>query len=291
MRCGFVILHYLTANDTIGCVESIEEKYGDNCEIVIVDNFSNNGSIEEVEGKLKYKNIHILKNNKNLGFARGNNVGYRYCREKLGLKTIVISNNDVIVESGNLIDRVADDVKKYNAAVIGPCIKSLATNNYQNPMDNNLLTRKDIKRESYRYKILYLLEKIHVYNFLQRIVSKRKELNHKEPNGSKCHSLKMGVQLHGAFLIFTEIFTNTMKNAFDERTFLYMEEAILKKKCDEKDLVMLYDPNIKILHREDSSTNELGKNTHGKRLFVFKNMVKSLRVLLDYTSNKRGREV
>ena len=72
----YVILHYLTAEDTINCVESIL-KQNEECKIIIVDNASNNGSIEQIEERYKKNtSIIIIKNEKNLGFADGNNICY-----------------------------------------------------------------------------------------------------------------------------------------------------------------------------------------------------------------------
>ena len=62
MNFCFVILHYRTADDTIECIESIEKLNGV-FNIVIVDNASNNGSIEEVEKLVgNRQNIYIIKN-------------------------------------------------------------------------------------------------------------------------------------------------------------------------------------------------------------------------------------
>lgn len=44
---------------------------------------------------------------------------------------------------------------------------------------------------------------------------------------------------------------------------------------------MVYNPNLRIWHAEDSSTNSTVKNKREKNLFVFKNEIKSLRVLKD----------
>lgn len=88
----FVILHYKSYIDTIECIESIL-KLPQKVQIVIVDNASENGSIDEICNEYKFmKNIHIIKNEDNLGFADGNNIGYKYAREKLKAKFILVCN-------------------------------------------------------------------------------------------------------------------------------------------------------------------------------------------------------
>lgn len=83
MKIVFVILHYLAIDETYKSVDSIEKKIDtDMYKIVIVDNASPDKSGALL--KEHYKNddhVEVLLNQENLGFARGNNVGFR-CAEK-----------------------------------------------------------------------------------------------------------------------------------------------------------------------------------------------------------------
>ena len=45
-----------------------------------------------------------------------------------------------------------------------------------------------------------------------------------------------------------------------------------------QDYKLIYDPDIKVFHKEDSSTSSLFTASKDKRDFVFSNMVKSLKV-------------
>ena len=84
-KFAFLLLHYKNADVTMECINSImkvekDEKY----DIVVVDNASKNGSIEQL--KLEYqdeKNIHFIQNEENLGYARGNNIGFAYAKNVL----------------------------------------------------------------------------------------------------------------------------------------------------------------------------------------------------------------
>ena len=280
MNVGFVILHYLTDNDTIECINSIFEKCDNriNYNIDVVDNFSNNGSIEKVEEYFKdNKKIHIIKNEKNLGFARGNNVGYRYCREELKCDYIMILNNDILIDSDNLFEKIEKNYNKYNCAVIGPDIVSMVDGGHQNPIESDNYNRLNIIYTIIRYIMLYILSIMHLYDILKRNKDKDET---KKKSINKLKEIIEGKQLHGAFLIFTPKFITKMEEAFFPKTFLYLEENILYKKCLNNNLKTLYDPNIKVYHKEDSSTNFLCINNKKKREFVFKNLIKSHIVLL-----------
>lgn len=76
----FVVLHYLTTDDTVECVSSIRRCCADGeYQIIIVDNASPNKSGKQLMEKYeKDKDIDLLILENNLGFARGNNVGIAY---------------------------------------------------------------------------------------------------------------------------------------------------------------------------------------------------------------------
>lgn len=76
---AFLILHYITDNDTEICINSIINKCkGQKYKIIVVDNASPNNSYETL--LIKFNNnddIVFIKNIENLGFARGNNIRFQ----------------------------------------------------------------------------------------------------------------------------------------------------------------------------------------------------------------------
>lgn len=272
MKFCFVILHYMTALDTIECIESIK-KLNTLCQIVVVDNASINGSIETIEEKYSEdKNIYIIKNKSNLGFASGNNVGYKYAREILNADFIVVTNNDIIVETSNMPEYILEYYKENPFHIMGPDIVSLVDHGHQNPMNPAKPDKKRIQKEILRYNCLLLLSKLGLYDIL-------KPNTHPKENGSICYrKLIRGKQLHGSFVIFSPEYIKNEEFAFRPGTFLYMEEAILFQYCVKKGYTTVYTPDIKVYHKEDSSTNSLFNAPKQKREFVFSNMIQSLKI-------------
>jgi GT2 family glycosyltransferase len=91
-----IIVNYKTADLTLQCLKSLYEnipgKY--TLEIIVVDNASNDGSVERIS--LEYPNATIINNSKNLGFARANNLAMKSGRGKYFL----LLNSDTIVFPG-----------------------------------------------------------------------------------------------------------------------------------------------------------------------------------------------
>ena len=272
----FVILHYKTHQDSSACIHSILDNCPYYSSIVVVDNFSNNGSIEIIEEEFKdYHNIFIIKNKENLGFARGNNVGYQFAREQLKADFILVSNNDIIIKD-NFLEAVQEEYQKSNCHLIGPDIISLLDQGHQSPMQVDKLTFKDAQKLIIKYKLILLLIHLKLYKYIKPLLSKRtssiKETEHL--------SRQENVKLHGAFIIYTPNYVKNEINAFNPNTFLYMEEDILYQYCLKKGYLSVYLPKATLYHKEDSSTNSLFTSNIDKQKFVLKNMIKSLRVYM-----------
>lgn len=277
MRISFVVLHYITINDTIECVNSILTNISyENLDIVIVDNGSPNNSGSEIE-KLYSKNnrVHFIKSPENLGFAKGNNIGFRYAKYKLKSDFIIMINNDIIINQKYFCNNI---VKKYNEskfAVMGPDIVSLINNLHQNPIPRMFTTSEDVKKRKKKYEALNFLSYFYLDNLASKFYSK---INNKKQVSNKAQI--KNIQLHGSCLIFSPIYIKKFDGLY-EKTFMYMEESILKYICDKNKLEMIYYPSIVVYHKEDSSTNAAIKKEIKKRRFYYKNSINSCEVLLN----------
>jgi len=100
-----IVLNYNTKDVTLNCLNSlIKVKDELNFEVLLVDNGSIDGSIEEVEKlieKTVKPEIKLVKNNANLGFAKGNNAAKDFCigRYILFLNSDTLMNPDTLKES------------------------------------------------------------------------------------------------------------------------------------------------------------------------------------------------
>lgn len=141
---AFVVLHYFVASATINCIESIRESCkNSNYKIVVVDNASPNDSGKEIEEYVKdCEDCVFLKSGINLGFANGNNLGYRYAKEHFNPDFIVCTNNDVVIETEDFASEIERVYKENEFYRMGPNIH-FPSGRKQNPFESPRLSRTE----------------------------------------------------------------------------------------------------------------------------------------------------
>lgn len=102
---GLISIHYKNAKDTKALLASVEKVNSINFILkqYIVDNASNDGTMEEVEKA--YPNIISIHSENNLGFAGGNNLGIARAI-KNNCDYILLINNDTIINEKDFFDKL-----------------------------------------------------------------------------------------------------------------------------------------------------------------------------------------
>jgi len=118
-KVSIITLNWNQYLDTKECLESLSKINYQNYEIIIVDNGSKDGSFEKLKSEFP-KHIYI-KNDKNLGFAEGNNIGIKYAI-KHGCDYLLLLNNDTIVDSEFLSRMIEPAEKDISVGAVGPKI-------------------------------------------------------------------------------------------------------------------------------------------------------------------------
>jgi GT2 family glycosyltransferase len=89
---SIIILIYNNEKDLAECIPSILNQTYKNFELLIVDNGSTDGSVELV--KTRYPGIRLIETGANLGYAGGNNIGFKEAKGDY----IVVINPDTFVD-------------------------------------------------------------------------------------------------------------------------------------------------------------------------------------------------
>lgn len=283
---SYVVLHYQALDETIECVESIKKYHGQGeTVVVVVDNASPNGTGESLIDK--YRNdsqVVVIKNKDNLGFANGLNTGIEYLRNNLSCKFICLLNNDTELLSENWDGIVISKYEQYHFAALGPDIVSADGKIHSNPSRKQDITENGVRKLIRQKQIDYLKDLIYlrpISIYLRTIV---KKIIKYKPKSKYVNQDTTDVQLQGSCIILSPKYFEHY-DALYRRTFLYFEEAILRYRCEKHNLVSLYCPDLKLLHKGSVSIDGNFNNKRKKEMFYYKESMNSCkRFLSDRTS-------
>lgn len=275
----FVVLHYETVDDTKTCIDSLLNYLdGDSVQIVVVDNGSKKGKLERSGGLYDgISQLHFLYSAENLGFAKGNNIGFLYAKKQLNADVIVLTNNDIVFKQNNFIELL---LQKYDSGfdVAGPKIISLVDSKNQNPVPRIYKNIYDVKKRIAKFKILYLLSWFNIDLKLKSLLSKKKNEIDKEN--------KEDFQLHGSCMFFAHEYLKKYNGLFD-KTFMYGEESILKYMVDHNNLRMAYYKDLTVYHKEGGSTKSIWGKGKARRQFFYKWNIDSCKLLENLMNEKK----
>lgn len=283
----FVILNYNQSMETVKCIRSIRKKidtkkYG----IIVVDNGSNKEEVQKLHWRFDSANdVSLICLDKNIGFARGNNVGINRACE-IGAKYICCLNDDTQIISKNLFSILEDRYSKYKSAVIGPAIiqhngKICRFNHPFHSLEKYKDYLKEIESAHYQSSQInrmkyWVIDNLRILLFFYCIINyvyekvrwKEKEI--------------IDIVLQGSCLIFTPAFFKHLKG-FNQRTFLYYEEEFLSADLKIHKIHSLYCPDIQIYHKGGTATKSLsGKEEKRHWEFSHANLLKSCRSFVSY---------
>lgn len=276
-KFAFLILHYLSIDDTLKCVDSIKKINYDNYKIFIVDNGSSNNTGKDLLDKYKDEElVEVILSSDNLGFARGNNLGFKYIKDNYNPDFIVMINNDILINQNDFCNKIIDEFNNSNFSVLGPKI-ILPGNNICN-FDEKMLSLKKYKKDLKSKKIQRFLNKCYL-RYIYSIFNKIKNIFVKKVAFDK-NSRKEDVLLHGCCLIFSKKYIDKF-DGIDDRTFLYYEEQLLYIRLKKNNMLAVYNPEIEVFHNECSSTKKSAKDKRKRFDFVLNNEINSLNILID----------
>lgn len=279
MDTYFVVLHYVNIQETINCIQSIKN-LNSKKHIIIVDNGSNNGTGEKLKEKYSDDNdVIVILSNDNLGFAKGNNLGLQQIKNKKN-SIVIVCNSDVLFEQNDICERVIDIYRRTRFSVLGPDVTSHDKKIHENPTICEISDAHSLRNHLIRFKFenamnmigLTLLSRAFNKILSKILIKKRLKFDYRKEYNSKIHNIK----LHGSCLIFSPLFFERL-NGFFEGTFLFEEENILSDMCRRKGLLMVYSPNVSVVHLGSRSYKKKYKNGNMR----FKNYVKNCIISLN----------
>lgn len=256
----FVVLHYQNIDVTHQCIQYLQrlDNVSDN-HIIIVDNGSPNRSGKKLEKEYaKESAITVLLSNVNLGFAKGNNLGYDYAKNVIGAECVVVMNSDVYIKDIEFIKKLRNAItENINIAIAAPDILNIQ-GSHCNPMILPPISERSIVRIYRDSLIRYIMYSIPVINKKLWVRSSKLEIPKKESRVGWEYDRK-DIVPDGCCVIFFPHWIKHEDFAFVPITFMYAEEHILYEYLRFRGYESMYLHNLQVCHMEGATTGSLNK--------------------------------
>lgn len=247
-----IIVNYNTKELLSNCIDSIKyNTKGLSYEIIVVDNNSNDGSREMI--RTQFQDVILIDLKENIGFGRANNIGFKNSKGKyyMLLNSDTILKNNAIMEFYTYYERMDEN----NIGALGSWLYdekgNIIISSSEFPSMKNIIIQ-NIKS---------------VFSNTQSVVNNiNVQLNNTEVD-----------YITGADLFVKKNIIDNI-GGFDQRFFMYYEEAELQFRMSKKLLKRLVINGPKIVHLEGKSF----KVQNNKRIEKNKSMFQYFRI----TSNK-----
>ncbi len=116
-KVGVIIVNYNTSVHVIACIKSLDDE-SLNC-IVVVDNHSPDDNPESILNA--FPGVKLIRNDQNVGFGEGCNVGMRWLFENTDAEYVLFLNPDTVIKAG-MISQLENHLKENGIGVVAPMI-------------------------------------------------------------------------------------------------------------------------------------------------------------------------
>lgn len=251
---SIVIVNYNTRDLLFKCLKSIQTSSDSSLlEIIVVDNASNDNSVEMIE---KYfPDVILVRNRKNMGFAYANNQGIRYSKGKY----IILLNSDTEIVAKDFFKRIVYFFKKHpRCGIIGPLIRD-SEGNIQNsvcPFPSLYTVSMQMSGLSY-----FFPGNIYFSPFREFVLNKKY---------TKIHEVDW---VSGACLCFRRELLDTV-GLLDDNFFLYYEETDFCWRVRRKGWKIYFIPVEGCVHHTGKTTSRYSEialyHSYKSLLYYFK---------------------
>lgn len=239
---NIVIVNYFNKEETLRAVKSIFfdlENSNFDFIVVVVDNSQNKDNIQS-DLEAKFSKVKYINTGSNLGFGKANNIGFKAYSARyyfaLNSDAYLEENKNTIAELINFLDR------NKKIGIVGPKLKNL---------DNSL------QHSCYRFNKSSILVKPFKHINWQKKYKKIKVNADKLLMGDFDHNETRPVDwvLGAAMVIRHEAVEKT--GWFDERYFMYLEDADLCMRMWESGWPVYYLHNICVYHKYSRESSKI----------------------------------
>ena len=237
-QVSVIIVSYNTKELTINTIKSVVDKTEDiNYEIIVIDNDSKDGSVEELK-KIFQDKIIIIESKENLGFGRANNLGIKHSKGKY----IFLLNSDT--ELINNAIKIFYEYMEQNGKV-GVCGGNLY--NVNNVPEVSYVLYKNNIFSFFFYSYLSIIQ-----DYFYKITKMRKNWFH----FNYSNKIKEVGYISGADMFIRKEALDK-SGLFDENIFMYCEDGDLNFRIRNEGYNIKSIPQVKIFHYLSKSSKDV----------------------------------
>jgi len=232
IEVSVITINYNGLEDTCALIETIP--FNENMEVIVIDNASKNQEAEEIAKR--YPKVKVIKSERNLGFAGGNNLGIQAAQGKY----LFLINNDTIFKEFNiqtLIDRLESSL---HIGIVCPKIRF--------SWDNNPIQFAG-------------------YSKLSKITVRNHAIGFNEEDHGQYDTAHPTPYAHGAAMLIKREAIDKV-GLMPECYFLYYEEIDWSMMFTRAGYQIWYEPKCTILHKESQAT---GQNSPLRTYYLTRN--------------------
>lgn len=236
IKLSIIIVNYNTYHLTKQTIESIINKpIPFTYEIILVDNASSDGSIQELREDFKSRKdfIHIIENTANLGFGKANNIGME---QSSGAYVLLLNSDTVVVE--DCLEKCMDYIERNQGIGALGCKIVLGDGSLDHACKRGFPTPK---------ASLYYFLKLDRKNPMKYGLYDALHLGEDEVGAVDA--------LMGAFMLMPRKVLDEV-GLFDEDYFMYGEDIDLCYRIKEAGYKVVYYPEGHIIHYKGGSSKK-----------------------------------
>ena len=227
---SIILVNFNGEDVLVDCLSSLEKFIpSDKCEIILVDNNSQDNSINLVESK--FPRIKLIRLFQNLGFGTGNNVGARAAKGNF----LFLLNTDTIITSNFLPHLLGLMAENSDVGVIGTKLV-FPDGRFQISFSPEI----GISGEAKAKRLHKNAQDKDSLCFIEQDFQDVKDVD---------------VVVGAAFFIRTDLFD--LLGGFDEKFFMYFEESDLCQRVRNKGYKILYTPHESLIHLRGHSVKKV----------------------------------
>lgn len=223
-----IIVSFNTKKLTLAAVDSVKRGAGKSSfEIIVIDNDSKDGSLEALQKLKKAKQVRLIANSSNTGFAFANNQGIKIAKGK----HVLLLNSDTVCKDGSLDKLVKFANKTKDAGVVASRLL-----NADGSIQDSVVRFPSVKNA-----------------ILQYWFGKKGLFDKYAPKGSKPVVVESAV---GASFLMTQRALNKL-GGLDEKYFFYFEDIAYCREIKRAGMKVYYLPSSEVVHYHGASGKKI----------------------------------